>query len=115
VKQALLVARGRGGPEAMTARDALRLATRGGAEVLRREDVGSLEPGRRADIAVWRTDGLELAGAADRVAGLVLSAPHRVDRLYVGGEENVRGGRLVRADEDEIAREHRVQARRFAA
>jgi cytosine/adenosine deaminase-related metal-dependent hydrolase len=115
VKQALLVARGRGGPEAMTVRNALRVATRGGAEVLRRTDIGSLEPGRRADIAVWRTDGLELGGAADPVAGLVLSAPHRVDRLYVAGEEIVRDGRLVRADEDEIAREHRAQARRFAA
>jgi cytosine/adenosine deaminase-related metal-dependent hydrolase len=99
----------------MTVRDSLRLATRGGAEVLRRTDIGSLEPGRRADIAVWRTDGLELGGAADAVAGLVLSAPHRVDRLYVGGEEVVREGHLVRADEDEIAREHRAQARRFAA
>ena len=115
VKQALLVARGRGGPEAMTVRDSLRLATRGGAEVLRRADIGSLEPGRRADIAVWRTDGLELGGAADKVAGLVFSAPHRVDRLYVAGEEVVKDGHLVRADEDEIAREHRVQARRFAA
>ena len=115
VKQALLVARGRGGPEAMTVRDSLRLATRGGAEVLRRTDIGSLEPGRRADIAVWRTDGLELGGAADMVAGLVFSAPHRVDRLYVAAEEVVRDGHLVRADEDEIARAHRVQARRFAA
>ena len=115
VKQALLVARGRGGPEAMTVRDALRLATRGGADVLRRSDIGALDPGRRADIAVWRTDGLELGGAVDLVAGLVFSAPHPVDRLYVGGEEVVREGRLVRADEDEIAREHRVQARRFAS
>jgi cytosine/adenosine deaminase-related metal-dependent hydrolase len=114
VKQALLVARGRGGPRAMTVRDALRIGTRGGATVLGRADIGSLEPGKRADLAVWRTDGLELAGAADPVAGLVLSAPHRVDRLYVGGEEVVRGGRLVRADEDEIARQQRAQARRFA-
>jgi cytosine/adenosine deaminase-related metal-dependent hydrolase len=114
VKQALLVARGRGGPAALTVRDALRLATRGGAAVLGRDDLGSLEPGKRADIAVWRTDGLELAGAADLVAGLVLSAPHRVDRLYVGGEEVVRDGRLLRADEEEIARHHRAQARRFA-
>jgi len=115
VKQALLVARGRGGPEAMTVRDALRLGTRGGATVLQREDIGSLETGKRADLAVWRTDRLELAGVADPVAGLVFSAPHRVDRLWVGGEEVVRDGRLVRSDEDEIAREHRVQARRFAA
>jgi cytosine/adenosine deaminase-related metal-dependent hydrolase len=113
VKQALLVARGRHGPLAMTTRDALRLGTRGGAEVLRRDDIGSLEPGRRADVAVWRIDGLELAGAADPVAGLVLSAPHRVDRLLVGGEEVVRDGHLVKADEADIAREQRAQARRF--
>jgi cytosine/adenosine deaminase-related metal-dependent hydrolase len=113
VKQALLAARGRGGPGAMTAREALRLGTRGGAAVLGRPDIGSLEPGKRADIAVWRTDGLELGGAADPVAGFVLSGPHRVDRLYVGGDEVVRDGHLVRADEDEIARQHRVQARRF--
>jgi cytosine/adenosine deaminase-related metal-dependent hydrolase len=114
VKQALLVARGRGGPTAMTVRDALRIGTRGGAAVLAKPEIGSIEPGKRADLAVWRIDGLELGGASDPVAGLVLSAPHRVDRLYVGGEEVVRDGRLVRADEDEIAREHRVQARRFA-
>jgi cytosine/adenosine deaminase-related metal-dependent hydrolase len=115
VKQALLVARGRDGGTAMTVRDALRLGTRGGAAVLGRDDIGSLEPGKRADVAVWRTDGLELGGAADPVAGLVFSAPHRVDRLFVAGEEIVRDGRLVRADEEEIAREHRVQAQRFAA
>jgi 8-oxoguanine deaminase len=115
VKQALLVARGRGGPQAMTVREALRLGTRGGADVLGRDDIGELAPGKRADIAVWRTDGLELGGAdPDPVAGLVLSAPHRVDRLYVGGEEIVRDGHLVRADEGEIAREHRTQARRLA-
>ncbi len=115
VKQALLVARGRGGGEAMTARDALRLATRGGAEVLRRDDIGSLEPGKQADLAIWRTDGLELGGADDLVAGLVLSGPHRVDRLVVGGQDVVRGGALVRADESEIARAHRTQARRLTA
>jgi 8-oxoguanine deaminase len=115
VKQALLVARARGGPAAMTARDALRLATRGGAAVLGRDDLGSLEPGKRADVAVWRTDTLEMAGSRDLVSGLVLSAPHRVDRLYVGGEEVVRDGRLVHADEEEIARHHRVQAGRLAS
>ena len=115
VKQALLVARGRGGPEAMTVRDSFRLATRGGAEVLRRTDIGSLEPGRRADIAVWRTDGLELGGpSTGRRAGLFRSPPSRSPvRRRRGGV--VKDGHLVRADEDEIAREHRVQARRFAA
>jgi cytosine/adenosine deaminase-related metal-dependent hydrolase len=115
VKQALLVARGRGGPGALTARQALRLGTRGGAEVLGRDDLGSLEPGKCGDVAVWRTDGLEFGGADDPVAALVLAGPHRVERLFVGGEEVVLDGRLARADEEEIAREHRVQAKRFAA
>jgi cytosine/adenosine deaminase-related metal-dependent hydrolase len=114
VKQALLVARGRDGPDAMRAREALLLGTRGGASVLGRGDIGSLEPGKRADIAVWRTDGLELGGAVDLVAGLVLAAPHRVERLIVEGEDVVRDGELVRADEEEIADAHRAQARRFA-
>jgi 8-oxoguanine deaminase len=113
VKQALLVARGRGGPEAMTVREAIRLATRGGASVLRRDDIGSLEPGKRADLAVWATDGLELGGAEDLVAALVLAGPHRVDALYVGGDKVVAGGSLVRASEEEIAREHRKEAARL--
>ena len=114
VRQALLAARGRGGPTALTAREALRLGTRGGAAVLGRDDIGSLEPGKQADLAVWRTDVLELGGAEDPVAGLVFTAPHRVDRLVVAGEDVVRGGALVRADEAEIARDHRAQAQRFA-
>ena len=114
VKQALLAARGRGGATAMTAREALRLGTRGGADVLGRDDIGSIEPGKCADLAIWRTDVLELGGANDLVAGLVFSAPHRVDRLVVGGDEVVRGGALVRADEAAIARDQRAQARRFA-
>jgi cytosine/adenosine deaminase-related metal-dependent hydrolase len=115
VRLALLVARGRNGPEAMTARRALRLGTRGGAELLCRDDIGSLEPGMCADFAVWRTDGLEMGGADDPVAGLVLSAPHRVQRLLVAGTDVVRDGVLVHAVEEEIARAHRIQARRFAA
>jgi cytosine/adenosine deaminase-related metal-dependent hydrolase len=113
VKQALLVARGRGGGTAMAPREALRLATRGGAAVLRRDDIGSLEPGKRADLAVWATDGLELGGAEDLVAGLVLSGPHSVSALYVGGEQVVADGRLVRASKEEIAREHRKEAARL--
>jgi cytosine/adenosine deaminase-related metal-dependent hydrolase len=113
VKQALLLARGRDGPEALTARAALRLGTRGGAEVLGRGDIGSLEPGRSADIAVWSTDGLEFGGADDPVAAMVLGGPHRVDRLLVGGDKIVHDGHLVRADEAEIAQEHRRQAEKF--
>jgi cytosine/adenosine deaminase-related metal-dependent hydrolase len=114
-KQALLSARARGGPEAMTAREALRLATRGGAQVLGRADLGSLEHGKCADFAIWKTDRLEFGGADDPVAALVLTAPQRADRLHVGGEVVVRDGQLTRADEHEIAAEHRLQAQRFAA
>jgi cytosine/adenosine deaminase-related metal-dependent hydrolase len=113
VKNALLVARARGGPGSLTAREALALGTRGGAAVLSRDDLGQLAPGKRADVAVWRTDGLEFGGADDFVANLVLSAPHRVERLLVGGEDVVRDGALVGADEQEIAREHRKQAARL--
>jgi cytosine/adenosine deaminase-related metal-dependent hydrolase len=113
-KQALLLARGLGGPGALTAREALRLATRGGAAVLARDDLGQIVAGKCADLAVWPMDTLELGGAADPVSGLVFSGPHRVDRLYVGGEVVVRGGALARADETEIAREHRMQAARFS-
>jgi len=115
MKQALFVARGRGGATALTTRDALRIATRGGAEVLRRDDIGLLAPGKRADLAVWRTDGLEFGGAEDLVANLVLSGPHRVDRLIVGGRDVVRDGALVNASEEEIAREHRKQSARLWA
>ena len=68
-----------------------------------------------ADLAVWATDGLELGGAEDPVGALVLAGPLRADRLYVGGELVVKDGALVRADEREIARAHRVEASRFAA
>jgi len=115
VKQALLVARGRGGPDAMTVRDALRLATRGGAAVLGRGDIGSLEPRKCADFAVWRTDSLEFGGADDPVAALVLSGPHAVERLYVGGEPAVLGGELVRVNEFEVIHDHRREAQRFRA
>ena len=114
VKQALLVSRGRDGGAAMTAREAIRLGTRGGAALLRRDDIGSLEAGKCADFAVWRTDGLELGGADDLVAGIVFAAPARPDTLVVGGEPVVRDGHLVNADERDIAQAHRRQARKFS-
>ena len=113
VKQALLVARGRGGPGAMTVREALWLGTRGGARVLGRDDLGSLEPGKCADFAVWSLDGHEFGGADDPLAALILSGPHRAERVYVGGEPAVLEGSLARADEREIAAAHRVHAARF--
>jgi cytosine/adenosine deaminase-related metal-dependent hydrolase len=118
-RMAMLVARGpMGRPDgdaaAMSVREALRVATMGGARCLGREaDVGSLEAGKRGDIALFPVDGLAAAGtAADPVAAVLLGSPQRVRHLVVEGRDVVRHGRLTNTDEDEIAAEgHRVAAR----
>lgn len=114
VRQALLVARGRGGPGAMTAREALRLGTRGGAACLGRDDLGSIEPGKRADLALFDRTGLATAGAeADPVAGIVLAWPQRVRHLLVEGRFVVRDGALATVDEATLAAEAHATARRI--
>jgi 8-oxoguanine deaminase len=101
--QALLAARFRGGPLALTARQSLHLATMGGARCLGRTgEIGSLEPGKLADVALWQVGGLAGAGIADPVVTLVFGAP-ALDRLWVGGQPVVSGGGLVTADPDELA------------
>ncbi|MDT4943517.1 MAG: 8-oxoguanine deaminase [Pseudonocardiales bacterium] len=101
--QSLLTARVRGGPLALTAREALRMATVEGARCLGRQDeLGSLEVGKLADLLVWRVDDLAGAGIADPVSTLVLGAP-RLDRAYVGGRPIVAGGELLTADEASLA------------
>jgi cytosine/adenosine deaminase-related metal-dependent hydrolase len=108
VRQAMLVSRAGGNPMAMTARDSLRVATRGGAACLGRDDIGSLEPGKRADVALVGVDGLGFAGAeADLVAAVAHCDPRRVRHLIVEGRPVVREGRLVNADEEAITREGR--------
>ncbi len=103
VRQALLAARLRGGPDALTARAALALGTIEGARCLGRDaDLGSLEPGKLADVALWRVDDLAHAGIADPVAALVLGPPRPVDTLLVGGRAVVAGAELRTASEQEI-------------
>lgn len=101
--QALLAARYAGGPLALTARDCLRMATMGGARCLgRAAELGSLEAGKLADVAVWRTDGLPGAGIADPVAVLVFGAP-ALEHLLVGGRQIVSGGVLQTAEAGDLA------------
>ena len=101
--QALLAARFRGGPLALTARESLRAATLGGARCLGRDgELGSLEVGKLGDIAVWRVDGLAGSGIADPVCTLVFGAP-RLAHLFVGGAAVVRDGELRTADADALA------------
>ncbi|WP_375477740.1 8-oxoguanine deaminase [uncultured Jatrophihabitans sp.] len=101
--QALLAARYRGGPQALTAREALRMATIGGARCLGRgSELGSLEVGKLADVALWRVADLPGAGVADPVTELVFGAA-TVAHLFVGGAPVVRDGVLTTADESELA------------
>lgn len=117
VRQAMLVARvdaaARGGPQ-LSARTALELATRGGAAVLGRDDIGSLAPGKAADLVMVDLDRVEFAGAGhDPLAALVFCAPRRVDRVFVGGREVVRNGRLVAIDEPAVVAEHNRLAKQL--
>jgi len=113
--QALLLARVRNAsPRALDARTAWRLATQGGAECLGRDDCGTLEPGRCADIACFRVDDLAHAGIKDLVAGLALAPPARAQTVVVNGRVAVRDGRLLTADEEEITREIAAMSVRLA-
>jgi cytosine/adenosine deaminase-related metal-dependent hydrolase len=115
MRGALLLARLAGGPKAMTARRALELATMHGARCLGREaEIGSLEPGKLADVALWRVDDLGHAGIADPVAALVLGPEPRVEMLLVNGETVVEGGELRTADEAGVAREIARASRKLA-
>ncbi|HEU4492471.1 MAG TPA: amidohydrolase family protein, partial [Jiangellales bacterium] len=90
---------------ALGVRHALELATLGGARLLGREDdIGSVVPGKRADLALWRVDGLGHAGIADPVAALVLGDRPPLELLLVDGRVVVEHDRVVTVDEDEVGR-----------
>jgi cytosine/adenosine deaminase-related metal-dependent hydrolase len=118
-RQAMLLARLEAAPsllggDLLTARDALRLATRGSARVLGRTDVGSLEAGKGADFVAVDLNRLEYAGAwHDPVAGLLFAAPTRVDMTYVHGRPVVRGGELVGVEVAELTTRHNAAAERL--
>jgi cytosine/adenosine deaminase-related metal-dependent hydrolase len=97
-RQAMLLQRVALGADAMSAREALEIATLGGAAVLGRPDCGVLAPGKRADIAIWDLRGIEAAGAWDPVAALVMCGPTRVRDLFVDGRPVVADGQMVTVD-----------------
>ena len=97
-RQAMLLQRVALGADAMSAREALEVATLGGAQVLGRHDCGQIAVGKRADIAVWDLSGLAAAGAWDPVAALVLCGPMAVRDLFVEGRHIVQGGQITSID-----------------
>lgn len=103
-RQALLLQRVIGGAAAFDPRQALFLATRGGAEVLGRDECGVLAPGKRADLAIWDMTGLSSLGAWDLVAGLVLAPPPQARDVFVNGRAVVRDGDLVQVRREDVAR-----------
>jgi len=105
-RHALLFARARGGPDALTVREALEMATLGGAAVLGREsEIGSLEAGKLADVALWRLDSPAHAGITDPVAALLLGAAPRLELLLVNGATVVQRDVVLTVDEDVLAAE----------
>jgi len=120
--QALLLARGRaavqGDPDAasvLSAREVWRLATAGGAACLGRDDCGTLEPSKCADVAFFRIDDLSHAGIDDPVAALALAPPARAEAVVVNGQVVVRNGQLRTGDETKIARDIAAESRRLRA
>ena len=120
VHQAIYLARARAAidgradaPRALDTRAAWRLATAGGAACLGRDDCGTLELGKCADVAFFRVDDLEHAGVRDLLAGLALAPPAGAEAVVVNGTIVVREGRLLTGDEDEIAREISAAAARL--
>jgi cytosine/adenosine deaminase-related metal-dependent hydrolase len=116
-RHALLLARVASGPYGATARDVLRFATRGGAAVLGRDDVGALAPGMAADIVGVRLDSLAMAGGAvhDPLAALVFCRPPNVDFTIVNGVPLVERGAFTKLDVERLVARHNVLARELVS
>lgn len=113
-RQAMLLQRVALGADAMSAREALAIATRGGAEVLGRDDCGQIAVGKRADIAVWDVSGIESAGSWDPAA-LLLAGPNKVRDLFVEGHQVVRDCQITTVDLGKIIALQNRMATKLAA
>ncbi|GAA1897015.1 8-oxoguanine deaminase [Streptomyces durmitorensis] len=116
LRNALLINRlGAHREAALNARQALRLGTFGGAQVLgRATQIGSLEPGKLADLVLWKIDGIGHSSIADPVTAIVFGAAAPVTLSLVNGKPVVENSRLLNVDEDAIARSARDEAQRLA-
>lgn len=115
-RQAMLLQRVGLGPSAMTGRQALELATLGGARVLGRDDIGALAPGMAADFAAFDLRGVNMAGAGhDPVAALVFCAPEQSSWVAINGRIVVDQGRLATIDLPSVLERHNRLARKLVA
>ena len=112
-RQAMLLQRVAQGADAMSAREALEIATRGGADILGRPDCGRLEVGKRADLAIWDVSQLPSAGSWDPAA-LLLAGPTVVRDLFVEGRGVVRDGQLTTLDMGALVARQNQMARELA-
>ena len=112
-RQAMLLQRVARGADAMSAREALEIATRGGAEVLGRSDCGQIAVGKRADLALWDVRGIESAGSWDPAA-LLLAGPVKVRDLFVEGRQTVRDGHITTIDLPHVIRRQNALAMKLA-
>lgn len=113
-RQLMLLQRVARGADAMSAREALEIATLGGARVLGRPDCGALAPGKRADLAIWDLSGIDSAGSWDPAA-LLLAGPTRVRDLFVEGRQIVGAGQLLTLDLPRLVERQNHLARRLMA
>jgi len=111
---ALLLQRVRHGPTALSARQALEMATLGGAALLGRDDIGCLAPGKAADLIAVDAQRVEYAGSGDLVAALVFCGPAKVDVNIIDGRIRVEDGRLIGVDIDAVMRQHNELAARIS-
>lgn len=114
-RQAMLVARLKDGPAAMGAREALEIATLGGARVLGRSDLGAIEVGKRADLVLWDVSELPGAGSWDPVATIIFCAPVRPKSVYVEGRPVVSDFQLQTIDPIHLAERARKAVARLAS
>ncbi len=113
VRHAMMLGRLRYGASGVTHLDALRWATEGSARCLGRDDIGRIEPGKQADLALFTLDELRFSGAGDPIAALVLCGAHRADRVMIKGEWRVVDGAPVGVDIARLRQEHGAAARAF--
>jgi len=115
LRQALMLCRVKYGAEAMSVPEALALGTTGGAAMLRRPDLGSLEAGKCADVAIWPAVDVFSSGCENPVDALLLCYARQVDALVVGGRVRIAGGKFTDLDLDALIARHHGRARQIHA